>query len=138
MGAKRYRKFDGYLLMMVDRGRTALKTKRPHEAAGVDWLAYAIGTIGLGLDTQTNIARAAQVLGVGENTIYTWLEKGLVGANAKTSHVLRLSELSGVSMDWLARRPSPFPDSAFPKRPAEGNGARRVKSRTGVHGRANN
>jgi hypothetical protein len=65
----------------------------------IDWLVIAI-------DSLDWLPRAAKKLKVSQQTIRNWFEFGL--GTIEFKHVIRLSHLSAVSMELLAKRLGPF------------------------------
>ena len=63
-----------------------------------DWLGYAIGRLG-------GPRKAAVAIGAPYTAIYEWLEFGL--AQAKFIHVVKISELANVPLQFLVRRMGP-------------------------------
>lgn len=65
----------------------------------VDWLAFAIGRLG-------GPTRAAEKLGVSEQTVYTWLGKGL--HKVQFSKMVALSKAAHVPLEYLGERMGPW------------------------------
>lgn len=68
----------------------------------IDWLAYAIGTIG----GKGGVPAAAEKLGVEKQTIYQWLDRGI--GHLTFNQVDDLATRSGIPVEVLRSRRGPY------------------------------